>query len=719
MSAFAWLRRPCRPSSPPESSASAGRRPDTRRPASSSDSLASSRARAAAGVRHGALRLQRGLRPVLAAALLALPLLAGLTAGAEAQTVSISAPADADEGDSGHRDLVFTVSSTATTSSTIAYQVCFSGTATKNTSIQINTLSPADADYQPRNGLNPVTSTSGCVEAVSIHPGNLSSTAARIRVYGDTTPEPDETVIATLSLVNPPGGVTLGTSTATHTIVEDDLTLTLSVPDATAVEDASAADDAEIRVALSRALVSGETVAVPLSFSGGTRGTDFHLRTPNPAPAGVSRSSGTVTFTGPSAASVSLILTAAADADDTDDTVTVSLGTVTATGVTVASSTREGNGQVTLLEESPYTPSPGPPLVIVDRIVAVNGSCTGRECEFTEFPDGTSGNDIFFYLSLVRPALEKGVGLIPVEATEAIAVNAYVQPGVHAHQWVLAPGFAVGESTMTAILRFGQSTAVESDVRRLVMFSGPVGNWGEGNPPPWAVADNDPYYVTIKDGPDGSAGNVVPTVTVRQWHPQALDGGVAEGKPVHFEVMSPSPAQGPFTVHLKVGQTGNCLAPGNAKRHEVYFAPRVGSTVLTVPTVNDGTAEPDCTVRASLARADGTVPADGTVTTVVPAGSRFGYTIDTNGLSVGGHTFPHRAAAEATVRDDDSVARKVSFLTNLRQVRESTAGTVNLEVTVNPAPSASHVRCTVICSGGGRRHGATDGRRHPMGHPGA
>ena len=32
---------------------------------------------------------------------------------------------------------------------------------------------------------------------------------------------------------------------------------------------------------------------------------------------------------------------------------------------------------------------------------------------------------------------------------------------------------------------------------------------------------------------------------------------------------------------------------------------------------------------------------------------------------------------------------------------------------------ASHVRCTVICSGGGRRHGATDGRRHPMGHPGA
>ena len=85
MSPFAWLRRPCRPSSPPDASASAGRRPDTRQPASSSDSLDLSTARAAAGVRHAALRPRRGLRPVLASALLALPLLAGLPT-AEAQT---------------------------------------------------------------------------------------------------------------------------------------------------------------------------------------------------------------------------------------------------------------------------------------------------------------------------------------------------------------------------------------------------------------------------------------------------------------------------------------------------------------------------------------------------------------------------------------------------------------------------------------------------------
>ena len=465
-------------------------------------------------------------------------------------------------------------------------------------------------------------------------------------------------------------------------VVKPPFTLTLSIPDDLAVED-DANNVAQIRVALSRALVSGETVTVPLNFAGASRPTDFSLFLTSTF-TGVSLSGSTVTFTGPSVAAATLEVQAAPDNTDDDETVTVSLGTVTSTGVTVASSSRSGDGEIRLLEELPYTPSPGPPLVIVDSIVPIHGSCTGRECEITEAP---AGSDIIINARLVRPALEKGVGFIPVAATRQIVVNAYLQPGVHAHEWLTPLTFAVGEKSKIALLRMSPSTLVESDVRRMLMFSGPVGSWGEGNPPPFGVVTNDPYWITIKDGPDGSAGNVVPTVTVRQWHPQALDGGVAEGKPVHFEVSAPSPAQGPFTVHLKVGQTGNCLAPGNAKRHEVYFAPRVGSTVLTVPTVNDGTAEPDCTVRASLARADGTVPADGTVTTVVPAGSRFGYTIDTNGLSVGGHTFPHRASATATVRDDDSVARKVSFVTNPRQVQESTAGIVDLVVAVDPAPT--------------------------------
>ena len=744
MSAFAWLRRPCRPSSPPDASCSAGRRPDARRRSSSSDSLDLPDARAAAGVRHGAPRLRRGLRPVLAAALLALPLLAALPTGAEAQTVECTT-AETDGSYTVPFDWALKPSGLAAgtkfrllfvTSTTRNAQAA--AIATYNTFVQTRAKAGHSAISDSCGNRFKVVGSTSAVDARANTDTESTDTAAVIywlngaKVADDYTDLYDgswdnyagktETgannsrnlvwtgsntngtkhgtqflgrssnvrqgvLISGSNPIN--GGSVVGSNqrpfyalSPVFTVGQPSITLTLSIPDDLAVED-DANNVAQIRVALSRALVSGETVTVPLNFAGASRPTDFSLFLTSTF-TGVSLSGSTVTFTGPSVAAATLEVQAAPDNTDDDETVTVSLGTVTSTGVTVASSSRSGDGEIRLLEELPYTPSPGPPLVIVDSIVPVGGSCTGRECEITEVP---AGSDIIINARLVRPALEKGVGFIPVAATRQIAVNAYLQPGVHAHHWLTPLTFAVGEKSKTALLRISPSTLVESDVRRMLMFSGPVGSWGEGNPPPFGVVTNDPYWITIKDGPDGNAGNVVPTVTVRQWHPQALDGGVAEGKPVHFEVSAPSPAQGPFTVHLKVGQTGNCLAPGNAKRHEVYFAPRVGSTVLTVPTVNDGTAEPDCTVRASLARADGTVPADGTVTTVVPAGSRFGYTIDTNGLSVGGHTFPHRAAATATVRDDDSVARKVSFVTNPQQVQESTAGIVDLVVAVDPAPT--------------------------------
>ena len=96
MSAFAWLRRSRRPSSPPEPSSSAGRHSASRRPAPSSDSSSPASAqRVLAACASGATRrLRRGLRPVLASALFALPLLAGLPTGAQAQVACSTANAD-------------------------------------------------------------------------------------------------------------------------------------------------------------------------------------------------------------------------------------------------------------------------------------------------------------------------------------------------------------------------------------------------------------------------------------------------------------------------------------------------------------------------------------------------------------------------------------------------------------------------------------------------
>ena len=92
MSAFAWLRRTRRPSSPPELPSSAGRHSASRRPASLSDSSnPASAQRVLAACASGAARR---LRPVLASALLALPLLAGLPTGAQAQVACSTANAD-------------------------------------------------------------------------------------------------------------------------------------------------------------------------------------------------------------------------------------------------------------------------------------------------------------------------------------------------------------------------------------------------------------------------------------------------------------------------------------------------------------------------------------------------------------------------------------------------------------------------------------------------
>ena len=182
--------------------ASTGRRSDTRRPASSSERFDAWHPRAAA----------RLLRRGLLSALPVVALLVGLAAPAAAQTsatVSVSAPTDANEGNSGTRFKYFTVKLSRAISQNVTAKICYSGTATRG----------ASADYQL--AANNAVYTSNCWSAI-INGGQTSSTAVGIRIRGDTAFESDETVVATLSLTNPPPGVTLGTSTATYTILNDD-----------------------------------------------------------------------------------------------------------------------------------------------------------------------------------------------------------------------------------------------------------------------------------------------------------------------------------------------------------------------------------------------------------------------------------------------------------------------------------------------------------------
>ena len=191
----------------------------------------------------------------------------------------------------------------------------------------------------------------GSGKSVAITAG-ASSGAYTVATVGDNADE--ATGAVTVALAAGSGydvSTEEGAASADVSVADDDATTaTLSTPDAQATE-LDSSDAAEIRVTLGRALVDGESLEVPLAFSGGTLGTDFTLAGRAANGVAFDADAGEITFTGGSGASsvASFDLSAASDADETDETVTVSLGSLTATGLDGgASGTRSGNGQITL-----------------------------------------------------------------------------------------------------------------------------------------------------------------------------------------------------------------------------------------------------------------------------------------------------------------------------------------------------------------------------------
>ena len=236
-------------------------------------------------------------------------------------TLSISGPADANEGDSGTRDLTYTVSlSQRLSDDDVHWEICFSGTATINT---LPNWGTSGADYRTalRGSFRGSTCETGSLGENYL---SLTNTSISIQVRGDTDVEPDETVIATLTFRGSvPDGVTLGTSTHTHTILDDD---TVALPEVTIAAGASSVTeggDASFTVTASPSPASALTVNLTVGQSG------------NFASSGSTGSSKTVSV--PTSGSATYPVSTVNDNTDEDNgsvTVTVNTGT----GYTVGSS---------------------------------------------------------------------------------------------------------------------------------------------------------------------------------------------------------------------------------------------------------------------------------------------------------------------------------------------------------------------------------------------
>ena len=253
------------------------------------------------------------------AVLLCLPLFLGLAAEeaqAQTATLSISAPADANEGDAGTTDKFFMVSLSSAASVDVTYTICYanSGTATRG----------ASDDFQTLNNGSIIAGVFGeCIQNKTITAGQTSNSSTGIRIRGDTDAEPDETVIAQLTLQGNPAGVTLGTSTATYTILDDDTPapeISVSLPSAEGVSPIDgkkpreeSVGSAVFNLAANQPLPSALTVCVRVTESGGDRvasGSEG-IQTVN-MPSSVTNGSGTHTLTWTNTA-----------ADDQDSSVTV------------------------------------------------------------------------------------------------------------------------------------------------------------------------------------------------------------------------------------------------------------------------------------------------------------------------------------------------------------------------------------------------------------
>ncbi|QEH35011.1 Calx-beta domain protein [Aquisphaera giovannonii] len=192
------------------------------------------------------------------------------------------------EGDSGTKQLAFTVSIPYATTKTVSVKYATAdGTAT------------AGSDYNAASG------------TLTFAPGETSK-VVNVTIRGDATPEANETFLVNLT---DPTNATLGDAQAVGTIYNDDTTI--SVADASVAEGDSGTTTLNVTVSLSVASSATVTVAYATANGTATAGSDY------------TAASGTLTFA-PGETSKTIAIAVAGDTtDEADETIVVNLSNPT------------------------------------------------------------------------------------------------------------------------------------------------------------------------------------------------------------------------------------------------------------------------------------------------------------------------------------------------------------------------------------------------------
>ena len=224
-----------------------------------------------------------------------------------------------------------------------------------------------------------------------------TTATVEIPTQADSTDETNGTITVTIADGT---GYTVGMSSSAMVGVTDDDATTVTLTGTAG--NISEGVTRNLMVTLDRALVAGESLAVPLTLGGNaTRGTDYTLTgipadniaydIPNSATAGM------VTFTGPAAATATLALAVQVDGmSDTGETITIALGTLDSNSGSGLGGGAAGTGSLafTIMEQ--------PTIVLPPTLTVTEGASVGYPVSLATAPTaavtvtvtGHSGTDL-------------------------------------------------------------------------------------------------------------------------------------------------------------------------------------------------------------------------------------------------------------------------------------------------------------------------------------
>ena len=327
-------------------------------------------------------------------------------------TLSIDSPSVA-EGDSGSASLTFTVSLDAASGKqvTVGYAEGAGGTATSGT------------DY-----------TALSAGTLTFAAGDTSKTVA-VTVTGDTTDEPNETVVVTLS--NPTNATVSATAgTGTGTITDDDATPTVTlVLSRTSIPESGATNNTTVTAKLDRPSSAATTITVAAAPGTNAAASDFTLSA-GPTltiAAGATSSTGSVTVTAVDNST-----------DEADKSVTVSGSATNSQGITQPSSV-----MLTITDDD------GAPTLSIGSASVTEGNSGSASLTFTVSLDAASGKQ-------VTVGYAEGAGGTATSGTDYTALSAGTLT------------FAAGDTSKTVVVSVRGDTTDEPNETVVVVLSSPT-----------------------------------------------------------------------------------------------------------------------------------------------------------------------------------------------------------------------------------------------------